>query len=109
MGLEIPQAVINDTTFRNSFTNEGGVENTIRLLKNIMGLWLVQECRRQWAEAGDQFSFSQLAQMAAEAKPFTAYVDPDDGRFLAPRRYAPPPSINTCNQQARPLLKTKAK
>lgn len=84
MGLEIPKAVINDTTFEYSFTNEGGVENTIRLLKNIMGLWLVQECRRTWAEAGDKLSFSDLVQMASAAKPFTAYVDPDDGCFLAP-------------------------
>ena len=83
MGFEIPKAVINDTTFQYTFTNEGGVENTIRLLKNIMGLWLVQECRRQWAEEGEQLSFSQLTQMAAEAKSFTAQVDPDDGRFLA--------------------------
>ena len=83
MGLEIPKAVINDTTFQYSFTNEGGVENTIRLLKNIMGLWLVQECRRQWAEEGNELSFSALAQMAADAEPFTAAIDPDDGRFLA--------------------------
>jgi len=84
MGLEMPHAVINDKTFDYSFTNEGGVEGTIRLLKNIMGLWLVQECRRQWAERGRDYSFAELAGMAAAAKPFTAHIDPDDGRFLAP-------------------------
>lgn len=48
MGVEVPKAIISDKTFQYEFTNEGGVENTIRLLKNIMGLWLVQECKRQW-------------------------------------------------------------
>ncbi len=84
MGLEMPHAVINDKTFDYSFTNEGGVEGTIRLLKNIMGLWLVQECRRQWAERGQEYSFAELAGRAAAANPFTAQIDPDDGRFLAP-------------------------
>lgn len=84
MGLEVPRAVINETTFEYSFTNEGGVENTIRLLKNIMGLWLVQECRRQWAQAGEDLSFGQLARMASAARPFAAFFDPDDIRFLAP-------------------------
>lgn len=85
MGIEIPQAIIDDRTFEHSFTNEGGVENTIRLLKNIMGLWLVQECRRCWGLQGQTYSFSQLAQMASQAKPFAGWVNPDDIRFLSPQ------------------------
>ena len=84
MGLEVPKAIINDKTFKYEFTNEGGVEDTIRLLKNIMGLWLMQECRRQWQRQGADLSYADLAVMAAKAKPFAAYVNPDQSEFLAP-------------------------
>lgn len=84
MGIESPRAVINDTTFEFMFTNEGGVGNTIRLLKNIMGLWLVQESRRQWQRQGCDLDYAQLADMAQKAKPFAAKIDPDYGDFLAP-------------------------
>jgi sugar (pentulose or hexulose) kinase len=84
IGVEVPEAIINDKTFEYSFTNEGGVENTIRLLKNIMGLWLVQECRRQWQREGLEFSYPELTEMAARVRPFAAYIDPDCGEFLAP-------------------------
>ncbi|MEJ5260692.1 MAG: rhamnulokinase family protein [Anaerohalosphaeraceae bacterium] len=85
MGIEIPQAIIDQRTFERSFTNEGGVENTIRLLKNIMGLWLVQECRRCWMQQGEKYSFSELTQLASQAEPFAGWVDPDDIRFLSPQ------------------------
>jgi sugar (pentulose or hexulose) kinase len=85
MGIEIPQAIINERTFERSFTNEGGVENTIRLLKNIMGLWLVQECRRCWMNQGQNYSFSDLTRMASQARPFAGFIDPDDIRFFAPQ------------------------
>jgi rhamnulokinase len=84
VGVEVPEAVISDETFENTFTNEGGVEGTIRLLKNVMGLWLVQECRRQWLCEGEEFSYQQLTELARQAEPFTAYIDPDYGEFLSP-------------------------
>lgn len=84
MGIETPNAVINDTTYEFMFTNEGGVGNTIRLLKNIMGLWLVQECRRQWQREGDTLDYAQLTELAKKARPFAATIDPDYGDFLAP-------------------------
>ena len=84
MGLEVPEAVINDKTYEYEFTNEGGVKNTIRLLKNIMGLWLVQECKRQWQREGDDLSYAQLAELSAGGEPFAGFVNPNDGRFLAP-------------------------
>ena len=84
MGIEVPQAIINDKTFAYDFTNEGGVENTIRLLKNIMGLWLMQECRRQWQREGTDLSYAELAAMAEKAKPFTHHINVDDSSFLAP-------------------------
>ncbi len=84
MGVEISQPIINDKTFEHDFTNEGGVAGTIRLLKNIMGLWLVQECRRQWHREGTDLNYDQITQMAEAAKPFAAFIDVDDTRFLAP-------------------------
>ncbi|MCX5638446.1 MAG: rhamnulokinase [Planctomycetota bacterium] len=84
MGVEVPDAIINDKTFGYEFTNEGGVENTIRLLKNIMGLWLMQESKRQWQREGTDLSYTELAEMAKKAKPFAAYINPDYRGFLAP-------------------------
>jgi sugar (pentulose or hexulose) kinase len=84
MGVELPSAIVNDKTFQYEFTNEGGVENTIRLLKNIMGLWLVQECKRQWQREGQDLSYGELTQMAAKAKPFFGYINCDTSDFLAP-------------------------
>jgi rhamnulokinase len=94
MGVEIPQAIVNDKTFAYEFTNEGGVENTIRLLKNIMGLWLVQECKRQWQREGQDLSYGDLTAMASKAKPFFGYVDCDNSDFLAPGDM--PARINKC-------------
>ena len=84
MGVELPQATINDKTFKYEFTNEGGVENTIRLLKNIMGLWLTQECRRQWQREGTDLSYAKLTAMAEKAEPFARRIDVDYSGFLAP-------------------------
>jgi len=84
IGVEVPEAIINAKSFEYSFTNEGGVENTIRLLKNIMGLWLIQECKRQWQREGVDLSYSELADMAEKAKPFTAHIEPDYSGFLSP-------------------------
>jgi rhamnulokinase len=84
MGVEIPKAVISNKTFEYEFTNEGGVENTIRLLKNIMGLWLVQECRRHWQKEGTDLSYGELTAMAEKAEPFAGSLNVDDSVFLAP-------------------------
>lgn len=84
MGMEVPQPIITEASFKYNFTNEGGVNGTYRFLKNIMGLWLVQECRRTWQRAGQEYSYAQLAEMAGAANPFVAAVDPDDASFLAP-------------------------
>ncbi len=94
MGVELPSAIVNDKTFQYEFTNEGGVENTIRLLKNIMGLWLVQECKRQWQREGQDLSYGELTQMATKAKPFFGYINCDNSDFLAPGDM--PARINKC-------------
>ena len=84
MGIETPQAIIDDKSEKYSFTNEGGVEDTIRFLKNIIGLWILQECRRQWQREGTDLSYSELTSMAEKAGAFAAYMDPDYGDFLTP-------------------------
>jgi rhamnulokinase len=84
LGVEVPRPVINAETMRYNFTNEGGVAGTTRLLKNIMGLWLVQECRRTWARAGRDLSYEELTNRAQVVPPFAVLVDPDDATFLAP-------------------------
>jgi len=84
LGVEMPHPVINAETMRYNFTNEGGVAGTTRLLKNIMGLWLVQESRRTWARARREISYEELTDRAQVAPPFCALVDPDDASFLAP-------------------------
>ena len=83
LGVEVPRPVITAETMEFNFTNEGGVAGTTRLLKNIMGLWLVQECRRNWAGAGRELSYDELTARAQAAPPFAALVDPDDATFLS--------------------------
>lgn len=84
MGVESPAPVINDLCRQLNFTNEGGVGNTIRVLKNITGLWLLQECRRVWAVAGREYTWDNLNRMADEAPPLAALINPDDPAFMAP-------------------------
>jgi len=84
MGVEVDEPVITSQSLDYNFTNEGGVCDTFRLLKNIMGLWLVQECRREWARAGQAYDYTALTQMAADAPPFGPIVDVDAHPFLAP-------------------------
>ena len=84
MGVEIPSPIINERSLALNYTNEGGVSGDIRFLKNIMGLWLVQECRRQWLKDGHDYNYAHLTQMATAAKPFAAVIDPDHAPFIAP-------------------------
>jgi rhamnulokinase len=85
MGVEIPAPVIHEKCLALNFTNEGGAAGTIRLLKNIGGLWLVQECRRTWGLAGKQYSWDELVAMSAAAPPLVSLVNPDAPEFLAPK------------------------
>jgi rhamnulokinase len=84
MGIESADPIITDSSFDYGFTNEVGVFDTIRLLKNISGLWLIQESRRTWAAAGADLGYEELTHKAAEARPFTALVDPDFYEFALP-------------------------
>ena len=84
MGIEVPAPVINTESARLNFTNEGGIEGTTRFLKNITGMWLLEECRRIWKAAGKDYSYAELMAMATEEKDFSGRINPDDPRFAAP-------------------------
>lgn len=84
MGVEVNSAFLGKRAFELNVTNEGGIDGTYRLLKNIMGLWLVQECRNAYQRRGKTLDYSELAEAATSAEPFRSLVDPDDPRFLSP-------------------------
>jgi rhamnulokinase len=84
LGVERQAPLISSSSRKFGFTNEVGYGGTIRFLKNIIGLWLVQECRRTWAREGSDFSYDALASMAGGAAPFSAFIDPADPRFGKP-------------------------
>src|SRR5436190_4268807 len=85
MGVETPEPIINQRCYELNFTNEGGVGGTTRLLKNIAGLWLVQECRRVWKEAGLEYGFEELMEKAAKSPMHAALINPDHPSFVAPK------------------------
>lgn len=84
LGVESPKPVINKMTFETNYTNEGGYNRTTRLLKNIMGLWIFQECKRAWDKEGACMSFAELTDLSYSAKPFASFIDPDDSSFYSP-------------------------
>lgn len=84
IGLELPEAILTDAAYEANLTNEGGAYGTYRLLKNVMGLWLAQQCRATWAEQGKEYAYDQLVKLAEESQPFRALCDPDSPEFLAP-------------------------
>ncbi|MBK3595803.1 MULTISPECIES: rhamnulokinase [Streptomyces] len=83
-GLELDAPVLTEESRAANFTNERGVDGTVRYLRNIMGMWLLEECRRTWARGGHSPGLGALLADAARARPFAAVVDPDDPVFLAP-------------------------
>ena len=81
MGLDLEKPVINDRSYTDDFTNEVGVNGRIRYLKNICGLWLIQECKRHWQTQGEDLPYNQMASLATEAQAFRSLIDPDDACF----------------------------
>jgi rhamnulokinase len=81
LGLELPKPVINPQSYKDGFTNEIGVGKKTRFLKNICGLWLIQECKRDWQAQGEDLPFHRMASLAAEVPSFRSLIDPDDLRF----------------------------
>jgi sugar (pentulose or hexulose) kinase len=85
MGIEVDSPIISSESLEIGMSNEGGVENKIRFLKNMSGMWLIQECLRKWNQQGTQFSYEELTQMAEIAQAHTSLVLPTDQRFMSPQ------------------------
>lgn len=84
VGVELPRPLINRKAMEYNFTNEGGAFNTITFLRNVQGMWLVEEIRRILADRGQQLSYDDILRMVREAKSFKAFIDPDHEDFIAP-------------------------
>jgi len=102
MGVEKPQPVINDQSRNLGFTNEIGYGDTVRLLKNIVGLWLIQESRRHWNKTGKKLEFADLEKLAVAAAPFVSLINPDDPRFLSPDNM-PEKIADFCRETGQPV------
>ena len=85
LGTELDSPVITSDALRLNFTNEGGVSGTTRVLKNVMGLWMLQGCRHSWSVQGHRFDYRELIELAARTTSFRHLVDPDDESFLRPK------------------------
>ena len=84
MGIEVPEPIINANSERLNFTNEGGIEGTTRFLKNITGMWLVEQCRKKWTAQGKDYSYAEMTAMAQSAKDYQGRINPDDPRHAHP-------------------------
>jgi len=106
LGAEIPAPIVGEPARTANFTNEGGVAGTIRFLKNLCGLWLVQECRRHWGRQGEPDSYDRLTEMASSAPAFRSLVDVDDPAFAEPGDM--PQRIQAvCARSGQPVPQTK--
>ena len=84
MGIESKEPIITPETYELNYTNEGGVEGTTRFLKNICGMWILEQCRKEWSLSGKDYSYPEIVEMAMTAEPFKAFIQPDDPSFANP-------------------------
>ena len=84
IGIEVKEPIINEQSASLNFTNEGGIEGTTRFLKNITGMWLVEQCRKKWMAQGKDYSYAEMTAMAQSAKEYKGRINPDDPRFANP-------------------------
>ncbi len=104
-GLEVPDPVINNATQTANVTNEGGVNGSIRLLKNIVGLWIIQQCRKTWAAQGQNYSYAQLVTLAHAASPLRSIINVNDPIFVPPGDH-PQKVMDFCQRTEQPIPTT---
>jgi len=85
LGKELEDPIINERSLQANFTNEMGLEDRVRFLKNISGLWLIQECRRNWAKEGKKYSYEEISRAAEKSEEFRFILDPNEDKFLSPQ------------------------
>ncbi|MGW8227228.1 MAG: rhamnulokinase, partial [Anaerolineales bacterium] len=105
VGLEIDRPILTREALKANVTNEGGVYNTFRLLKNVMGLWILQQCRATWEAEGDAYTYTELVDMAIQSEPFTAIINPNDPVFLSPGDH-PQRIRESCRRTDQPIPET---
>ena len=105
VGMEVERPIINENALKANVTNEGGVYGTFRLLKNVIGLWILQECRRTWESQGKKISYTELMKMASYEKPLRSFVVPNDPAFLYPGNH-PDLIKNICRNSSQPVPET---
>jgi rhamnulokinase len=84
MGIELKEPAVTEESFRMNFTNEGGVDGTIRFLKNITGMWLLEQCRKEWEKEGTKYTYDEIVALSDTAVAFQSLIDPDDSTFANP-------------------------
>ncbi|EMI22856.1 rhamnulokinase [Rhodopirellula maiorica SM1] len=105
IGVELPDPRINNDVLAENFTNEAGLNGTTRFLKNIVGLWLLQESRRSWSRQGQTLDYAEINQLAEQAEPFRSLINPDDPRFMSPADM--PTAIDSyCQETNQPIPET---
>ncbi|MBK8988768.1 MAG: rhamnulokinase [Chloroflexi bacterium] len=87
VGLEMERPFVTPAAFAANVTNEGGVDGSVRLLANVAGLWLLQQCRAAWRGHGREFDYPTLVKLAEAARPHTAFINPNAPEFLTPGDY----------------------
>ncbi len=97
MGIESPVPVINDVTRAHNITNEGGIESTVRVLKNITGMWIVEQCLQAWKKEGTSYTYPEMVALAEAAPEFMAFINPDDPSFVCPANM-PAAIVEYCNR-----------
>lgn len=105
LGIESAQPLVSEKSLEMNFTNEGGVEGTTRFLKNIMGMWLIQECKRIWDQEKET-GWQEIVSLSSEAKPFQCFINPDDPVFLNPGNM-PEAIRNFCSKTNQYVPQTK--
>ena len=105
LGVELDEPLLSEAALAANYTNEGGVGGKIRFLKNIMGMWLIQESRAEWRRQGRNYSFDEMDMMAAQAEPFRSFIDPNDETFVAPGNM-PDRIAGFCRRTGQPVPET---
>ncbi|WP_420644979.1 rhamnulokinase [Candidatus Leptofilum sp.] len=105
VGLEVDEPILTSAALVANVTNEGGVYGTYRLLKNVMGLWILQQCRATWAAAGEAYSYAELVALAEEAEPLVSIFNPNDPAFFTPGDH-PQHIREMCQQTGQPAPQT---
>ena len=85
MGIETREPIISAESSRLNFTNEGGVDGTTRFLKNICGMWILEQCRKEWSREGKEYTYPEIVEMATSTEPFVRFINPDDALFANPK------------------------